>query len=259
MITEQKQHVLAYLNKGLRYDGRKPLDYRNVTIEYGITKSAEGSARVRIGDTEVIAGVKMSVEKPYPDTPDKGNLMVNAELRPLASPKFETGPPGDQAIELARVVDRGIRESEAINVHDLVIKSGEMVWSVMIDIIPINDAGNLFDAAGLAALAALRDARMPGITALNKADYDNRTDKKLPLKHEPIPVTVLKVGNTLLVDPLSDEEDVVDARLTVCSTEDGSLAALQKGGEHPFTIEEIDQIIGIAQENAKMLRSKLAR
>ena len=102
MMDEQKQHTLKYLSKGVRYDGRKPLDYRNVSVEYGITKSAEGSARVKIGETEVIAGVKMSVEKPYPDTPDKGNLMVNAELRPLASPKFETGPPGDQAIEMAR-------------------------------------------------------------------------------------------------------------------------------------------------------------
>jgi exosome complex component RRP42 len=142
-------------------------------------------------------------------------------------------------------------------VHDLVIKEGEMVWSVMIDVVSINDAGNLFDAAGLAALAALKDAKYPGITEANKADYDKKTDKKLPLKHEPIPVTVLKVGNTILVDPSPDEEDVLDARLTVCTTEKGTLSALQKGGDAPFTIEEIDHVVGLAIEKGNMLRQTL--
>src|SRR3989338_7278004 len=127
MANEQKSHMLKYIGKGIRYDGRKQLDYRDIRVEYGITHSAEGSARIRIGETELLAGVKLAVEKPYPDTPDKGNLMVNVELRPMASPQFESGPPGDQAIELARVVDRGIRESEAIDVRKLVIKEGEAV------------------------------------------------------------------------------------------------------------------------------------
>ncbi|MBI4145071.1 exosome complex protein Rrp42 [Candidatus Woesearchaeota archaeon] len=259
MMSEQKQHVLKYLAKNIRFDGRKPLDYRDVTVEYGISKSAEGSARVRIGGTEVIAGVKISIEKPYPDTPDKGNLMVNAELRPMASPKFESGPPSDQGIELARVVDRGIRESECIDVHDLVIKEGELVWSVSIDIVAVNDEGNLFDAAGLAALAALLDARMPGKNEFNKADYDKRTDEKLPLKTRPVPITVFKIGATFLVDPLSDEEENFDARLTVACKDDGSLAALQKGGEGSLTIDEIDHMVGIALERSAWLREKLGR
>jgi exosome complex component RRP42 len=259
MMSEQKEHMLKYLSKGIRYDGRKPLDYRDVHVEYGVTHSAEGSAIVRIGGTEVMAGVKISIEKPYPDTPDKGNLMVNAELRPMASPKFESGPPQDQGIELARVIDRGIRESEAINVHDLVIKKGELVWSVAIDIVAFNDEGNLFDAAGLAALAALKDAKMPGKTEFNKADYDNRTEEKLPLKHSPVPITVFKMGNTIFVDPISEEEDVYDARLTVACREDSTLCALQKGGDGALTIEEIDEMVGIALEKSKMLRAKLGR
>src|SRR3990172_2219494 len=118
-MEAQKESLLKYLNKGLHFDGRKLTEYRDVSVEYGVSKSAEGSARVRIGRTEVIAGVKLSVEKPYPDTPDSGNLMVNAELLAMSNPAFETGPPGDQAIEIARVVDRGIRESKAIDVKKL--------------------------------------------------------------------------------------------------------------------------------------------
>lgn len=256
-MSEQKQHLLKYLAKGLRYDGRKPLDFRNVTIEYDVSKSAEGSACVRIGKTEVIAGVKMAIEKPYPDTADKGNLMVNAELRPMASPDFESGPPTDQGIELARVVDRGVRESECIDVHDLCIKEGEAVWSVAIDIVAVNDDGNLFDAAGLAAMAALRDAKMPGKDENGKADYENRTNEKLPLKHVPIPITVFKIGNTFIVDPTTEEEQNFDARLTVACKEDNHLCALQKGGAGDLTIEDIDHMVGIAQEKSEWLRKKL--
>ncbi len=259
IMSDEKQHVLKYLAKGIRYDGRKPLDYREVSIAYGVSRSAEGSALVKIGKTEVMAGVKISIEKPYPDTPDKGNLMVNAELRPMASPLFESGPPSDQGIELARVVDRGVRESESIDVHDLVIKAGELVWSVSVDLVAINDDGNLFDACSLAALAALKDAKMPGKTENNKADYDNRTNDKLPLKHEPLEITMFKIGNTVLVDPSPEEELNFDARLTVACREDGSLCALQKGGAGELTIEEIDHMIGIALEKSAWLRKKLAR
>lgn len=255
----QTEHILKYLAKGLRYDGRKLNDFRKVTIETGVTGSAEGSALVTFGGTRVMAGVKIGIDKPYPDTPDKGNLMVNVELRPMANPKFESGPPRDQAIELARVTDRGIRESDAIDVKDLVITAGEAVWSVIIDIVAINDEGNLFDAAGIAALAALKTAKFPGITELNKPDYDNRTDKPLPLKHDPVPITILRVGEHLIVDPLTVEEAASDARLTVAVMEDGSLAALQKGGVSAFTIEEVDKIVALAQEKSKMLRDNIAR
>ena len=114
----------------------------------------------------MITGVKMAIETPYPDTPDSGNLMVGAELSPMASPEFESGPPSIQAIELARVVDRGIRESKAIDFDKLCIEKGEKVWSVMIDLTPINDAGNLFDVAALSALAAIKNAKFPKLEEL---------------------------------------------------------------------------------------------
>ena len=112
-----KDHIISLLAKDMREDGRKLTEYRKpIKIEYGISpKSAEGSSRVMIGDTEVVAGVKLEVGKPFPDTPDDGVLMVNAELLPLSNPDFESGPPSIASIELARVVDRGIRESHMID------------------------------------------------------------------------------------------------------------------------------------------------
>ena len=67
-----KSHVISLLEKNIRYDKRKFDQFRPIEIEYGISsKSAEGSARVKIGETEVVAGIKMELGTPYPDQPDK--------------------------------------------------------------------------------------------------------------------------------------------------------------------------------------------
>ena len=54
-----------------RFDGRALLQFRPVSVECDVSNKAEGSARVRIGKTEVLAGVKLSMGTPYPDSPDK--------------------------------------------------------------------------------------------------------------------------------------------------------------------------------------------
>src|SRR3990167_4775884 len=112
-----------------RFDGRDLLDFRDFEVEYGVSNKAEGSARVRLGKTEVIVGVKMQIGEPYPETPDKGNLIVSGDLLPLASPKFEAGPPGFDAIELPRLVDRAVRECGIIDFEKLAIEKGKKVWS----------------------------------------------------------------------------------------------------------------------------------
>ncbi len=258
MNQELKIHLLRALSKNVRFDGRKALEYRPITVQYNVSASAEGSAIVRVGGTEVMAGVKLETGKPYPDTPNQGNLMVNAELLPLSNPAFESGPPGEQATELARVVDRAIRESKSIDVHKLVITPGEKVWSVSIDICTINDEGGLQDAACLAALAALKNTKMPKLDQDNNVDYDaDKTKEGLPLAKEPVEVTVVKIGDQFLVDLLSEEEQAIEARLTVAVTEKGTVCALQKGGATPLSPEEIDKMIDIAQKLAPTLRKSL--
>lgn len=251
-----KQHVEELLKKGKRLDGRGLEDFRNVTVEYGVSKkSAEGSAKVTIGETEVIVGIKMEIGQPYPDQPEKGTLMAGVELLPLSSPRFESGPPSIKSIELARtVIDRGIRESDALDLKKLCIKKGEKMWMVVIDAYSINDNGNLADALGLAALAALKDAKFPEYNEkTDKIDYEKKT-KKLVLKELPVPVTVLKIGDKLIVDPVSDEEESIDARLTVTTTEDGRVCAIQKGGDVALSSDDIEKMIDISIKKGKELR-----
>jgi exosome complex component RRP42 len=256
MHDELKAHVHGLLAKDTRLDGRKPLDYREVEVVKGYIPAADGSAYVKIGDTEVIAGVKMTVDKTYPDTPDEGGIVVGAELYPLSSPEFESGPPGVYAVELARVVDRGIRESKCVDFSKLCLAPGEKAWFIVLDICTINDAGNLFDAAALAALAALQNVRFPSYDG-TKIDYKTKTDKQLELEKAPLSVTVLKIGEHYIVDPNFEEEKVYDARLSVAVEADGTLCALQKGGDSPLSEEDVVAMIDIAAEKTQELRKLL--
>jgi len=75
MYNELKKYILELLKKDLRLDKRKSLEYRKpIKVEYGISKSAEGSAKVTIGETVVMTGVKLALGAPYPDTPEEGCL-----------------------------------------------------------------------------------------------------------------------------------------------------------------------------------------
>jgi exosome complex component RRP42 len=256
-MNQLKLQIIKGLEQDLRFDGRKLLDWRKIEVEYGISKNAEGSARVKFGDTEVLAGIKLSIGTPYPDTPEEGALMVDAELSPMSSPEFEKGPPDIKAIELARVVDRGIREAKAIDMKKLCITPSEKVWMVSIDVVTINDAGNLLDAAALAALAALRDTKFPKLEG-DVVKYGEATKEILPLSKEPIAVTVLKIGKHLIVDPLVEEGDSFDAKLTVTTTSDGEICAMQKGGDGAISIEDIEKMVDISIEKSKEIRKALS-
>ena len=256
MNQDIKEHIRNSLKQGVRLDGRKLDEIRPLSIETGFLSTAEGSAKVKMGDAEVIAGVKMAIESPFPDTPEDGVLMVNAELLPLSNPEFEAGPPSIDSIEISRVIDRGIRESKAVNTKALCIEKGEKVWSVSIDVAPINHDGNLLDIGGLAALAALKTARFPEVTK-DGIDYHKLTDKKLDVLKFPIPVTVCKIGDSLIVDPTEEEEVAIDARLTVTSLDKDTVCAMQKGGSKSLTQKEIEDMIELALKKGDEVRKKL--
>src|SRR5665809_100858 len=99
------------ITNGKRLDGRNLEDIRSLEIDIDIIKKADGSAKVKLGNSEVIAGVKVETGAPFEGLENKGALIVTAEVLPIASPYIEPGPPDEETIELARVVVRGIRES----------------------------------------------------------------------------------------------------------------------------------------------------
>jgi exosome complex component RRP42 len=250
----RSEYILRLLEKNERLDGRKLDEFRKIEIKTNFIKKAEGSARIKIGKTDVIVGIKTEISKPFPDMPNMGVLKTGAEFSPIASPDFESGPPGEDATELARVVDRGIRESESIDLEKLCLKEGEKAWEVFVDIHMINHDGNLIDASALAAIAALLKTQIPKIKdeKIIREDYE----KKLPMLHKPITVTVGKVLGKLLIDPTKEEEEVLESKLTVAVMENNNICAMQKSGDS-LSIEDIEKMIDLAITKTKELRKLL--
>jgi len=249
--TIKRDYLHNLAKKGKRQDGRDLFQFRNISIETNLISKAEGSARVKIGNTQVVAGIKMDIGEPYPDSPNSGVITTAAELNPLASPDFESGPPREDAIELARVVDRGIRESEVIELDKLCIEPNEKIWIVFIDIHIIDYDGNLFDAASLAALAAILTAKVPA------KRFELGEDYPLPVKDPPISCTFVKFNDVMIMDPSLDEEEIAEARITVATDGNGHLRAMQKGLNGGFTVDEIKKIIKVSLDNGVEIRKKL--
>ncbi len=247
----KKGHITTLLAKGKRSDGRSFGELRPVSIIEGAIETAEGSARMKLGNTEVVVGIKMAVGEPFADTPNKGVLTTNVELIPMAFEEFESGPPSPMAIELSRVVDRGIRESQMIDLEALCITPEKEVWVLYVDVYALDYDGNLFDASSIAAVAALRNTMVPA------KRFGKGEDFHLPLRSTPISCTTVKIGDYLVVDPTLEEEEVSSARLTVATDENGDLRAMQKGGAGFFTFEEVKKSIEMSVEAGRAIRGKI--
>jgi exosome complex component RRP42 len=248
-----KKKILKLLSENKRIDNRGPFEFREISVETGISNKAEGSARVKIGKTDVIVGVKLDAQEPYPDHQDEGTMMTSMEFSPLAGERHESGPPQIDAIETARVVDRGIRESGFLDFKKLCIKKGEKVWSVMIDIYAINDDGNIIDASSLGALVALKTAKFPEYDKKEEmVKYGELTNKSLPLTDNlPVTMTFYKVGRNLLVDPNRDEEDACESRVTLSISQpkkEKLINSMQKGGIIPLSEEDVDSFIAESEK-----------
>jgi len=257
-VVEQlkRAQMNEVLSRGTRLDGRSLTDYRNLTVTTHVIEKAEGSARIKLGNTELIAGVKVNLGTPFPDTPDKGLLVVSAEVLPLASPYAEPGPPDENTIELARVADRGIRESGMIDVSKLVLVEGKHVYAVFVDVSILNVDGNLFDATSYAVVASLLTTKIPKYI-LDEKGQPVKTDEMIPLPIQTVPVsvTMARIGDSLLVDPSAEEEAVMESRITLVSDDRGNICAGQKGMPGSLTPDMILKAANVAKLKGEEIRT----
>lgn len=248
----KKQYLVTLAREGKREDERGLDEYRAIEIQANVVDKAEGSALVSLGGTKVLAGIKTDVGEPYPDTPDAGVMITGAELIPMASPQFEAGPPREDAVELARVVDRGIRESEALDTKALCIKEGELVRLVFVDLHILDYDGNLIDACGIAAMTALATSKMP---VVDEEGTPTEEYIDLPVVNMAVPCTFAKLDDVILLDPSLDEEKALDSRLTVATDLEDRVCAMQKGEMGGFTLAEIMWAVRLAKAKGQEIRA----
>jgi len=253
----RKTQMLDLLSRQKRLDGRALDEYRPISIKLNPIQKANGSAEVSIGDTKVIAGVKVEIGEPFPDTPEQGLLVVNAEFLPLSSAMVEPGPPDEYSIEVSRVVDRGIRESQMLALKELVIEPGKLVYCVFVDIDVLNIDGNLFDAAFIAAVLSIATAKYD--KKIVKEGKEETTKVSLPVRLIPVSVTSITIGDNILLDPTEEEDSVHDSRVTITFDEEGRLCAGQKGGSVGLSVEQLFKIVDLSKPKAEEIRALIKK
>lgn len=254
LISKQIREIIE---KGERIDGRDPQGFRNITIRPGEVKKADGSAYVALGDTTVVAGVKFELGTPFPDTPNKGIMIVEGEMLPFASLEAEPGPPTSKEVELSRVVDRGVRESGMVDLEKFVIEPGQKVIKMFIDFSILNDAGNLIDASSLAAAASLLCADYPNPQELIEdpsATVENVSKIPLEVKDLPTSVTFADLFGHLVVDPTAEEEIAMRSQLTITHMKNDKICAIQKSGSGDLPFEKVFEAEEVARDKSKALR-----
>ena len=261
VIPKLKQEVMKnMIEQGVRIDNRGLNDYRALSIRVGVVKTADGSSLVSLGNTKVMAGVKVEIGKPFEDTPDEGALIVNLEIAPTASPDVEPGPPDENAIEVARVVDRAIRHSGFLDFKSLSIVTGKHAWFLWVDVYVLNHDGNLVDASTITAVTALMNTALPKVELdpagnILRIDRSSRTPLSLNMDKLPLTITHVKIGNFLLVDPVREEEDLSDGAY-ITGVAGGNIVAIQKV-TGAFTKDEVNYMVSNSINQYVKLRESI--
>jgi exosome complex component RRP42 len=128
---------------------------------------------------------------------------------------------------------------------------------VFVDVYVLNHDGNLIDASALAALAALLNTKMFNYEIEEDEVKIKPGYKPLPLTRHPVAVTFAKISDKLVVDPWLEEEQTMDARLTITVDDKSSICAMHKGGTGYFTPKQVLDATKIAGEKAGEIRKKL--
>ena len=253
----RKQQMWEAISKGKRLDGRNLDDIRPLEIELDIIKKANGSAKVKLGNSEVIAGVKIETGEPFEGLENKGALIVSAEVLPTASPYIEPGPPDEETVELARVVDRGIRESEMIDLDKLVLVPGKIVYTIFVDCSVINADGNLFDATSYAVVLALANSKVPIFEMQDGKVVHTGNNQDPPITTIPVSITAIRIGEAVILDPTSEEEACMNARITITTDSNGDYTAIQKGSTGAFNVGQIKKAAETARIKGEEVRARL--
>jgi ribonuclease PH len=247
MSTPRTLSGLLYRGgKLMRHDQRGADELRPVEIIPHYISSAEGSALIRLGQTQVIstASVEDGVP-PFMKGSGKGWITSEYAMIPRAtetrSPREATrGRQGGRTMEIQRLIGRSLRA-----VVDLDKLGERTVW---VDCDVIRADGGTRTASITASLVAL------GL-AFHKL-IELKVLKALPLRDYVAAISVGIVGGETLLDLDYAEDSTADVDMNVVMTGSGKLVEVQATAEaQPFTTENLTSLIDVARSGIQKLLS----
>ncbi|OWM87371.1 exosome complex component RRP42 [Punica granatum] len=266
----EKLFIQGGIAQDLRTDGRKRLTYRPIYVETGVIPQANGSARVRLGGTDVIASVKAEIGRPSPMQPDKGKVAIYVSCSPTAAPMFEGRGDEELSAELSIALQRCLLGGKSgagagIDLSSLVVVEGKVCWDLYIDGLVVSSDGNLLDALGAAVKAALSNTGIPRVQVA--ADTTGEDQPEVDISDEeflqfdtsnlPVIVTLTKVGRHYIVDATSEEESQMSSAVSISINRRGHTCGLSKRGGAGLDPSVILDMISVAKHVSEQLMNKL--
>jgi len=231
----------------MRTNGRGQRDLRNVVLEPGVSKHAEGSCLVRFGDTHVLCTASLD-EKVPPHVYGTGAGWVTAEYGMLPRSTHERmareaarGKQGGRTLEIQRLIGRALRA--AIDLRALGTRT------ITLDCDVIQADGGTRTAAITGGYVALALA----VRALQQ----KKTIARNPMVRSVAAVSVGILEGEVCVDLDYDEDSTAEVDMNVVATGDGALVEVQGTAEgKPFPRADLDRMVDAALEAIGRLKER---
>uniref|UniRef100_H2ZE95 Exosome component 7 n=1 Tax=Ciona savignyi TaxID=51511 RepID=H2ZE95_CIOSA len=261
----EKWFIIHGIQDDLRNDGRSCDDYRHIEVETGVISNTHGSSRLRLGNTEVMVGVKVELGTPDPHSPNDGLIHFHVDCSPNADPSFQGRGGEELSSNISCILTRIFNNKTAIDLSTLGIIPHKQCWVVHVDVLILECGGNLFDAVSVAVKASLHNTGIPNIQVTDGDEGtqeislpDDPNDVKfINTNNCPLLVTISKAGSRHIVDATADEESCCNASLVVGVTRRGRTMGMRKMGEGSLDPESIPEMIETGKNIGRQLHIAL--
>lgn len=263
----EKVYILHGIRDDLRVDGRGCEDYRHMEIETDVVSNTDGSAKVSLGHTVVLVGIKAEIGKPRPLVPNEGYLEFFVDCSANATPEFEGRGGEELGTALSKTLYKVFNNKHSLDLRSLCISPGEHCWVLYVDVLLLQCDGNLYDAISIAIKAALFNTKIPRV----HISSDDEGGKEIELSDDPydcvrlnvenVPciVTLCKVGHRHVVDATLQEKACSVASLIISVTHKGMVTCTRKVGGGSLDPESIFEMTEAGKRVGKALHTPLMK
>ncbi len=227
-----------------RIDGRENSQIRPVKIETGVSKHAEGSVIIEMGDTRVLCTATVEESVP-PFRKGSGKGWITAEYGML---------PRSTSSRMAREAARGKQGGRTLEIQRLIGRSLRAV----VDLEQFGERTLRLDCDVLQADGGTRTASITGAYVAMLIAFNGLVEKNLisrpPVTAQVAAVSAGIVDGVAMLDLCYEEDSSAMVDLNVVMTDGGELVEIQgTGEERPFSREKMDEMLDLAQAGVKEL------
>jgi exosome complex component RRP41 len=213
--------------KGLRLDGRKPDELRQVKLEVGVIPNADGSAYVEHGKNKILAAVygPREVHPKHLSLQDRTFLKCRYHMAPFSVQERKSPAPSRREIELSKVIKESLQPAVFTEYYP----------RTMVDVF-------------IEVLQADGGTRCASITAAALA----LADSGIPMRDLVVACAAGKVDDTIVLDLMDTEDKMGAADVPVALMPNlNAITLLQMDGI--LTHEEFESAVNLALEGCKKI------